>query len=117
MSEEEGLFTKARGYVIRGHELAMGLTIAGLCALVAFLAASIVVIHPSTVKYKSDAAYKLGYDIGVFCGSDAQECSIICINNLEREYLVADCTRGVINGNNAKNEFPVRNYVERPSRK
>lgn len=108
MSEEEGLFTKARGYVIRGHELAMGLTIIGLGVLVAFLVASVVVIYPNTIKYKSNAAYKLGYDVGVFCRSDAQECSIICINNLEHDYLVADCTRGVLYGINAKVDFPIR---------
>ena len=106
-TETDTMFSRAKGYVIRAHELGMGLIIAGLCAVVAFLCAAVVVIHPDSLRAKKNTAYQLGHDVGVFCDVDPKGCSVICVNNLEQDYLVAECTRGIYNGYNSKTDFSV----------
>lgn len=103
--DSTGPFDKARGYVIRGHELGMGLAIVALTFIVATLVVGIAMLLPESISIKSQKSYQLGYDVGVYCDTDPRSCSVICKNNLEQEYHVAECTRGVYNGYNAKADF------------
>ncbi len=112
---EPTLFERARGHIIRGHELAMGLAIAALIGLSSVLFVGLFMTNSSVKQIKDGEFYQLGYDVGVFCDADAKSCSVICVNNLKQEYAIAQCTRGIYNGYNEKADFPIRNYVERPT--
>lgn len=99
---EPGLFDRARGHIIRGHELAMGIAIVGFAFYGAVVTLLLAWSIPNRSSVHQQAAYNLGHDVGLFCDTDMQSCSIICRNNYDSDVMKSDCLRGIVNGFNSK---------------
>lgn len=102
MSNEPGIFDKVRGHIIRGHELGMGLAIVALTFYSAVITLGLAMSIPNSTNAKQQAAYNLGHDVGLFCGTDMYACTIVCRNNYDNETMKSDCLRGIVNGYNSK---------------
>ena len=112
---EPGAFDRAKGYIIRGHELIGLLTIIGLAFYSSVVTLGLVWTIQSGSGVRQQAAYNLGNDVGLFCSeTQMHKCTIVCRNNYEDEVMLADCLRGVVNGYNSKDEQALWEETVRP---